>query len=165
MILSWHSTCLHFIVRGSGKGSKIFSLVNTVRADLFPQVLPSNPCQTEPRECFHFCFLDICGFCLLLYKELDFPGGTSGKETACQCRRCKRCGSDPWVGKNPGGGHGNSLQHSCLENPMDRGASQAAVHWVTKSQTRLKWLSTHTCTQGINICDHSTLCTFPTEEE
>ena len=30
-----------------------------------------------------------------------FPGGTSGKEPACQCRRCKRCGFDPWVGKIP----------------------------------------------------------------
>ena len=39
---------------------------------------------------------------------------------------------------SPGGGHGNPLQYSCLENPMDRGAWQATVHRVTKSQTRLK---------------------------
>ena len=32
---------------------------------------------------------------------LGFPGGTSGKETACQCRRCKRCSFNPWVGKMP----------------------------------------------------------------
>ena len=31
----------------------------------------------------------------------DFPGGASGKESTCQCRRCKRCGFDPWVGKIP----------------------------------------------------------------
>ena len=31
----------------------------------------------------------------------DFPGGASGKEPACQCRRCKRLGFDPWVGKIP----------------------------------------------------------------
>ena len=37
-----------------------------------------------------------------------------------------------------GGGHGNPLQYSCLENPMDRGAWQATVHGVTKSQTQLK---------------------------
>ena len=37
-----------------------------------------------------------------------------------------------------GGGHGNPLQYSCLEILMDRGARQAAVHWVAKSQTRLK---------------------------
>ena len=33
--------------------------------------------------------------------EWDFPGGACGKESACQCRRCKRCGFDPWVGKIP----------------------------------------------------------------
>ena len=32
---------------------------------------------------------------------VGFPGGTSGKEPACQCRRCERCGFDPWVGKIP----------------------------------------------------------------
>ena len=37
----------------------------------------------------------------------------------------------------PGGGHGNALQYSCLENPMGRGARWAAVHGVAKSQTRL----------------------------
>ena len=44
-------------------------------------------------------------------------------------------GFDPWVGKIPGGGHGNPLQYSCLENPMDRGAWQATVHRVTNSRT------------------------------
>ena len=34
----------------------------------------------------------------------------------------KRCGSVPGLGRSPGGGHGNPLQYSCLENPMDRGA-------------------------------------------
>ena len=43
-----------------------------------------------------------------------------------------------------GGRHGNPLQHSCLENPMDRGAWRATVHRVTKSRTQLKRLSTHT---------------------
>ena len=41
----------------------------------------------------------------------------------------------PGSGRFPGGGHGNPLQYSCLENPMDRGAWQATVHGVTKSQT------------------------------
>ena len=50
-------------------------------------------------------------------------------------------GFDPWVRKIPGGGHGNPLQHSCLENPLDRGAWRATV---TKSQTGLKQLSTDT---------------------
>ena len=52
-------------------------------------------------------------------------------------------GSIPGLGRSPGGGHGNPLQDSCLENLMDRGAWQATVHRVAKSWTRLKQLSTH----------------------
>ena len=44
-------------------------------------------------------------------------------------------GSVPVSGRSPREGHGNSLQDSCLENPMDRGARWAVVHTVTKSQT------------------------------
>ena len=46
-------------------------------------------------------------------------------------------GSTPRLGRSPGGGHGNPLQYSCLENPMDKGAWRAVVHGVTRSQTRL----------------------------
>ena len=46
-------------------------------------------------------------------------------------------GSMPRLGRSPGGGNGNPLQYSCLENPMDRGAWWARVHVVTKSQTSL----------------------------
>ena len=53
-------------------------------------------------------------------------------------------GSVPGSGRAPGGGHGNALQDSCLENPMDRGAWHATIHRVTKSQTRLKRLSVKT---------------------
>ena len=49
----------------------------------------------------------------------------------------------PGSGRLPGGGHGNPLQYSCPENPMDRGAWWATVHGVTKSQTQLKRLSPH----------------------
>ena len=48
----------------------------------------------------------------------------------------------PGSGRSPGGRHGNPLQYSCLENPKDRGDWRATVHGVTKSQTRLKWVST-----------------------
>jgi len=44
-------------------------------------------------------------------------------------------GSTPGLGRSPGGGHGNPLQYSCLENPTGRGAWWATVHRVTKSQT------------------------------
>ena len=43
----------------------------------------------------------------------------------------------PGLGRSPGRGHGNPLQYSCLENPMDRGAWKAAVHGVARSWTRL----------------------------
>ena len=49
----------------------------------------------------------------------------------------------PGSGRSPGVGHGNPLQYSNLENPMDEGAWQAAVHRVARSWTRLKQLSTH----------------------
>ena len=54
-------------------------------------------------------------------------------------------GSIPGSGRSPGGGHGNPLQYTYLENPMDRGAWQAAVHRVTQSRTRLKRLSMQAC--------------------
>ena len=65
------------------------------------------------------------------------PSGNSGD--------IRDTGLIPGSGRCPGGGHGNLLQYSCLENPMDRGAWQATVHRIAKSQTQLKRLSTHTC--------------------
>ena len=53
-------------------------------------------------------------------------------------------GSIPESGRSPGGGHGNPLQYSCLENPVDRGAWWAMVHRVTNCWTQLKRLGTHT---------------------
>ena len=73
-----------------------------------------------------------------------FPGGARGKEPACQCRRLKRFRFHPWIGEDsPGGRHGNPLQYSCLENPMDRGAWWATVRRVERSQTQLKRVCTH----------------------
>ena len=48
----------------------------------------------------------------------------------------------PGSGRSPGGGHGNPLQYSCLENPMDRGAWWATVLGVAKGWTQVKQLST-----------------------
>ena len=73
--------------------------------------------------------------------DSSFPGGTIGKERACQCRDIRNTGLIPGSGRPPGGGHGNPLQHSCLENPMGRGAQQATAHRVAKSQTQLKRFS------------------------
>ena len=67
----------------------------------------------------------------------------------------------PGLGRSPGG-HGNPLQYSFLENPMDRGAWWDTVHRMAQSQTGLKQLSTHACTDLIIIlyeilCIHLTL--------
>ena len=51
-------------------------------------------------------------------------------------------GSIPGLGRSPGEGHGNPLQYSFLENPVDRGTRWTMVHRVTESQTQLKQLST-----------------------
>jgi len=62
-------------------------------------------------------------------------GWLSGKEAACNAEDTGVSRSVPGWGRAPGGGNGNPLQYSCLENPMDRGASWATVHGVAKSQT------------------------------
>ena len=63
---------------------------------------------------------------------MDFPGGSEGKASACNAGDPS---SIPGSGRSPGGGNGNPLQHSCLKNPMNRGAWRAIVHGVAKSQT------------------------------
>ena len=64
----------------------------------------------------------------------SFPGGSDGEESACNA---EDLGLIPGLGGSPGGGHGNPLQYSCLENPTDRGAWWAIVQGVTKRWTRL----------------------------
>ena len=91
------------------------------------------------------------------------PQWLRGKELPCQCRSCRRHKFDPWVRRYTGAGHGNPLQCSSLENPMDRGAWWATVHRVAKRRTRWKRLSvrTHTHThQGPTW----KLCSKPTIE-
>ena len=60
------------------------------------------------------------------------PGGSEDKASACNSGDL---GSIPGLGRSSGEGNGNPLQYFCLENPMDRGAWQATVHGVAKSQT------------------------------
>ena len=59
-----------------------------------------------------------------------FPGN-SEEESACNVGALGDADSNPEWGRSPGEGHGNPLQYSCLENPIDRGA---IVHQVAKSQ-------------------------------
>ena len=67
-----------------------------------------------------------------------FPCDASGKDPDSQCRRCMRHGFDPWVWTIPWRRHGNPLQYSWLEKPIDGGAWQGTVHRVAQSQTWLK---------------------------
>ena len=66
------------------------------------------------------------------------PGGSNDKASAC-------CAGDPGLipglGRSPGEGNGNPLQHSCLENPMHEGAWKATVSGITKSRTQLSGFS------------------------
>ena len=71
----------------------------------------------------------------ILQVDEGFPWWLSSKEIACYT---EDAGSLPGSGRAPGGRHGHPLQYPCLENPMDRGAWQAAVHGAAKSQTQLK---------------------------
>ena len=64
----------------------------------------------------------------------SFPSGSDHKESAGNAGDL--CSVHGW-GRSPGEGNGYPLQYSCLENPMDRGAWQATVHGVAKTQIRL----------------------------
>ena len=78
-----------------------------------------------------------------------FSGGTSGKESACQCRRRRRHRFNPWVRKISGSRKWQHTQYSCLENFMDRGAWSTTVHGGRKELDMTEQLSTHTYTQSI----------------
>ena len=101
-----------------------------------------------------YCQMEI--FCISFLVEatgvhVGHPWWLSGKESACAA------GDTGWIpgsGRCPGGGHGDPLQYSCLENPMDRGTWRVTVHRVAQSRTRLKQLRhACTCTCGVwGVC-------------
>ena len=73
-------------------------------------------------------------------KSYGFPGGTSGRQPICQCRRYKPTCSISGSRRSSGEGYGNPLWYSCLENPLDRRPWWATVRRVPNSWTWLKWL-------------------------
>ena len=75
--------------------------------------------------------------------QQGFPSGSDGKESTCNAGDP---GSIPGSGRSPGGGSGNPLQYSCLENSMDRGAWWAIVHEVADTTEQLTHTHTHTHT-------------------
>ena len=84
-------------------------------------------------ESWHFCNKAKSKYQIQVSK-LNLPGGSDDKESACSAGHP---GSIPGSGRYPGEGNGNSLQYSCLENSMYRGAWPATDHGVTESQTQL----------------------------
>ena len=76
---------------------------------------------------------------------MGFPGGSDGKESACNVGDL---GSIPGLGRYPGEGNGNQLQYSCLENSKDRGAWWAVVHRGRKELEMSEQL-THTAPKVI----------------
>ena len=89
---------------------------------------------------------------LLHLRVTDFPGGSDGKASVYNAGDL---GSSPGFEKFPEEGNRNPLQYYCLENPMDRGAWQAAVYGVAKSWTRLSdFTSLHSFSN--NLCTHVT---------
>ena len=69
---------------------------------------------------------------MFLYISVGFPGGSDGKESACNAGDPS---SIPGLGRSPGEGNDNPPQYSCLENLMDRGAFWVTVHGVAKRRT------------------------------
>ena len=71
----------------------------------------------------------------LYYIKNGLPWWLSGKESTYNAGATEDVGLIPGLGRTPTGGHGNPLQYSCLENPLDRGARWATVHWAAKNRT------------------------------
>ena len=73
---------------------------------------------------------------------LGFPSGSYGKESTCNARDL---GLIPGLGRSPGGGHDNSLQYSCLENPHGEKTLVSYSPWGHKELDMTEWLSTAQC--------------------
>ena len=93
---------------------------------------------TFTKFCFRLLLLIVINISIL-----GFPGGSSGKEPGCQCRRLKRCGFDPWVWKIPWRRAWQPTTVSLSGESHGQRSWWAIVQRVTKSQTRQKWRSMH----------------------
>ena len=99
---------------------------------------------------------------LRVWVREGFPGGLSGKESACQCRRHRDAGLIPGSGRFRRGVCGNPLQYSCLENLINRGAWWATVHRVAQSRTWLDMteVTWHTCMNEQGKVSQSAVLSF-----
>ena len=89
---------------------------------------------------FFFLFkLSILYGGIYIYAYVGFPGGSAGKESSCNAGDL---GSIPRWGRSPAEGNGIPLQCSCLDNPVDRGAWRATLHWGCKESDGTEELNT-----------------------
>ena len=72
---------------------------------------------------------------------MGFPGGSDGKESACNVEDLSLI---PGLGKSPGGGHGNPLQYSCLNNPHEQKSLASYSPWGRRESDMTEQLSAHT---------------------
>ena len=107
------------------------------------------------------CVCEVAQSCLTLCDPMDCSPPGSSVHGILQARILEwvaiDLGSIPGLGRSPGEKNGNPLQHSCLENPMDRGAWRATVHGVTKRQTGLSDLAQQHGTISFILYLHSDL--------
>ena len=87
-----------------------------------------------PLFCFTGLFIKTVSYEIILnatalWHVRNFPGGSEGKASACSAGAL---GSIPGLGRSPGGGHGNSLQHSCLKNPHGQRSLVGCTPWGCK---------------------------------
>ena len=135
-----HLNCLEFSFSDCNLISSIVWSQSTF-PDLFPTIFP------------HTVFPHPCVLHSVMFIKCLSQVALVVKNAPASARDISDVGSIPGSGRSTRGEHGNLLQYSCLENPMDRGAWRATVHGVAWSQTWLKWLSMqqHTYT-GYYIC-------------
>ena len=89
----------------------------------------------------HFCLCVFLFYLIYIYIHMGFPGGDSGKEFACQCRRGRRPVFNPWVWRIPWRRHGP--HSSVLARRIPWTEEPVGLREITQSQTWLKQLSTH----------------------
>ena len=101
---------------------------------------------------------DVESFIPQISRVKGFPGSSVGKESTCNAGDM---GLIPGSERSPGGETGNSFQYSCLENPMDRTAWWATVHWISKSQTQLSnWAHTQAVYIVWGLFEHFWKCIY-----
>ena len=123
---------------GRGKNHRVLLHVRSKEANSLVLIQPcslplmllwSEPSKDPARRA------ELCASETLIHPSLHrlgFPGGSDGKESASSVEYLSTI---PGLGRSPGEGNGYSLQYSCLENSMNRGAWQATIHGFTESRT------------------------------